>query len=273
MKTWGALPAWVLLGAFLIAPLVALVPDALLGETNGFAALAPDPLFWRALRNSVLLGLLAGSVSTMVGVPIAITLARQPEHRRRWLLSLLGLPLAFSGLVIAYGFILAFGRAGVVTQMAAGLGADPAVIGGWIYSVGGLAFAYTYYLIPRVALTLYPVFVNLDPSIAIAAQTLGASKFRAFWDAVVPEIAPSVLAAGAQVAAIAMGTYGTALALVGTQINILPLMLFAKVSDGGADFSGAAALSLVLMALCVLTLGAGDVYSRRRERQLGRASL
>ena len=47
---------------------------------------------------------------------------------------------------------------------------------------------------------------------------------------------------------------GTALALVGTQLNILPLMLFAQVSDGGTDLSVAAALSLILMALCVIVL-------------------
>jgi len=68
------------------------------------------------------------------------------------------------------------------------------------------------------------------------------------------------------VAAIAMGTYGTALALVGTQLNILPLMLLAQVGDGGSDFAVAAALSLVLMVVCVIVMGVGDVLTRRRER-------
>ena len=191
-------------------------------------------------------------MSALVGTCIAIELARQPEARRRWMMTLLGLPLAFSGLVIAYGFILAFGRAGFVTQLLAGLGADPAAIGSWIYSVSGLGFAYAYYLIPRVALSLYPVFANLDLRPAQAARTLGASKARAFRDTVVPEVLPSVLSNACMVAAIAMGTYGTALALVGTQLNILPLMLLAQVGDGGSDFAVAAALSLVLMVILLL---------------------
>ena len=61
-----------------------------------------------------------------------------PRQRDIWM-ALLGLPLAFSGMVIAYGFILAFGRAGFVTQLLGYLGADPAEFGAWVYTVGGLA--------------------------------------------------------------------------------------------------------------------------------------
>ena len=89
---------------------------------------------------------------------------------------------------------------------------------------------------------------------------------------VLPEIAPSVGASCALVSALAMGTYGTALALVGTQVNILPLLLYAKIGDGGADFPATAALSIVLLALCSLILGLGDHFSRRREHAVFQSS-
>ena len=114
--------------------------------------------------------------------------------------------------------------------------------------------------------TLHPVFANLDLRPMLAARTLGATRWRAFRDTVLAEVAPSVLSNACLVAAIAMGTYGTALALVGTQLNILPLMLYAQVGDGGSDFGVAAALSLLLMALCVIVMGLGDAIARRRER-------
>jgi putative spermidine/putrescine transport system permease protein len=95
---------------------------------------------------------------------------------------------------------------------------------------------------------------------------LGASNLRGFWDVVVPEVAPSVLAAACLVSALAMGTYGTALALVGTQLNILPLMLYIQVSDGGVDFPAAAALSILLMVICAAVMATGDGLNRKRER-------
>lgn len=266
MRRFGAWPAWAFMALFFAVPLVALLPEAFGDGGSAFARLFGNSLFLGALRNTLALGLAAGAVSALVGTCIAIELARQSPSRRQWMMTLLGLPLAFSGLVIAYGFILAFGRAGFVTQLLAGLGGDPAVIGSWIYSVSGLGVAYAYYLIPRVALSLYPVFANLDLRPVQAARTLGASRARAFWDTVVPEVLPSVLSNACMVAAIAMGTYGTALALVGAQLNILPLMLLAQVSDGGSDFAVAAALSLVLMVVCLVVMGVGDVFTRRRER-------
>ena len=262
VKRFGAWPAWLFLGAFLGLPLLALLPEAFAGHGHAFRQVLADALFWDALRNTLLLGLMAASLSALVGSVLAYALARQPAHHRQWMMTLLGLPLAFSGLVIAYGFILAFGRAGFVTQLLALLGGDPAQIGHWIYTVGGLGMAYAYYLIPRVALSLYPVFANLDMLPLLAARTLGATPWQAFRDTVLPEIWPSVLGSACTVAALAMGTYGTALALVGTQLNILPLMLLSKVSDGGSDFAGAAAISLLLMVACVIVMGLSDACTQ-----------
>lgn len=152
MKRFAGLPAWIFLALFFALPLASLMPEAMGDAGGAFGRVLADPLFLAGARNTLLLGLVAGGLSAIVGTAIAIELARQPAHRRHWMMTLLGLPLAFSGLVIAYGFILAFGRAGLVTQLLAQLGADPARVGGWIYSVGGLGLAYAYYLIPRVAL-------------------------------------------------------------------------------------------------------------------------
>lgn len=266
MRRFGTWPALAFLALFFGAPLAALVPEAFEGGGAAFGRIRADPLLWAAVRNTVLLGLIAGALSTIVGVAVALELARQQPARRQWLMTLLGLPLAFSGLVIAFGFILAFGRAGFVTQLLALAGADAAEVGAWIYSVAGLAFAYAYYLIPRVALTLYPVFANLDLRPVHAARTLGASAPRAFWDVIVPEIAPSVVSVTCMVSALAMGTYGTALALVGTQLNIVPLMLLSKIGDGGGDFAQAAALSLLLLVICAVVMSLGDIVARKRER-------
>jgi putative spermidine/putrescine transport system permease protein len=265
LRKFGIWPAWLFMGAFFFAPLLALVPEAF--ETPGvFGRLFSDNVFRRAVLNTILLGVTAGAMSAVVGTLVAMELARQSPARRQIMITVLGLPLAFSGLVIAYGFILAFGRAGFITQLLSRLGADASTVGAWIYSVSGLAFAYAYYLIPRVTLTLFPIFANLDLRPVEAAQTLGATRFRAYWDTVVPEVWPSVLSSGCMVAALAMGTYGTALALVGTQLNILPLLLLSKVSDAGSDFPAAAAMSLVLLGICVIFLGVGDVLTTRREK-------
>ncbi|NIF73884.1 ABC transporter permease subunit, partial [Burkholderia sp. Ap-962] len=204
-------------------------------------------------------------LSTAIGTVLAIALAGQAPARRRLSLAVLGVPLAFSGLVIAYDFILSFARAGSVPMLLAKLGADPARLGGLIYTSAGLAIAYAYYLIPRVALMLYPAFANFDRRPLDAALTLGARPWRAWLDVAWRELWPSVAAAWCLVAAIALGTYGTAVALAGTQINILPLLMYLKLSDGQTDFSQAAVLSILLTALCTCVLAMGEWIVRPRQ--------
>ncbi|WP_321788750.1 ABC transporter permease [Burkholderia pyrrocinia] len=265
MRRFGAVPAAALLAVFFALPLAALVAAAFTDGGRAFAAVFGDPLVGDAIVRSLALAVFAGTLSVGVGLPVAFALAGQSPARRRWSLALLGVPLAFSGLVIAYGFILTFGRAGFVTTLLASLGANANEIGGAIYTMPGLAVAYAYYLIPRVALMLYPALANLDRRPLEAALTLGARPWRAWLDVAWRELWPSIASAWCLVTAIALGTYGTAIALAGTQINILPLLMYLKLSDGQTDFSQAAVLSIVLTAICtcVLALGEGLVRQRR----------
>ncbi|WP_321809898.1 MULTISPECIES: ABC transporter permease [unclassified Burkholderia] len=265
LRRYGAVPAAGLFAVCFVLPLAALVGAAFDGGGRAFAAVFGDPLVADAIVRSLALALGAGTLSVAVGVPVAFVLAGQSPARRRWSLALLGVPLAFSGLVIAYGFILVFGRAGFVTMLLASLGADPTVVGGAIYTMPGLAFAYAYYLIPRVALILYPALANLDRRPLEAALTLGARPWRAWLDVAWRELWPSIASAWCLVGAIALGTYGTALALAGTQVNILPLLMYLKLSDGQTDFSQAAVLSIVLTALCTCVLALGEGLARQRR--------
>jgi putative spermidine/putrescine transport system permease protein len=256
-------PGVLTLAAFFVLPLCSVLVEA--GHDRALARFFASADLLDALWRSVLLGVTAGLVALVVGVPVALHLARMPPRRRAVLQVLIALPLTFSGLIVAYGFILVLGRAGFVTLLLAELGADPATISGLLYGPFGLVLAYVYYLSPRVILLLLPVLVNFDTRQLQAAESLGAGRWRALADVLLPQLAPTLFSAFCLVSAVAVGTYGTALALVGTQINILPLRLYGMVSDAGADFPLAAATSLVLLVVCTLLMGISEVAAASRE--------
>ena len=133
------------------------------------------------------------------------------------------------------------------------------------------ALAYCYYLIPRVVLLLLPALTNFDRSLLVAANSMGATRLRAFFDVLLPELMPTIGVSFCLVAAVAFGAYGTALALVGSQVNILPLLLYSSISDTGTNFSQAAAISLVLLGACSMIMGFAEVIAMRREQRLKRA--
>jgi putative spermidine/putrescine transport system permease protein len=263
LRTAFATPGAVVLLLFFILPLSVIVIEAASEGGSAFGRLFEDPVFWKGLRGTLILGTLAPFVSVMVGVAVAMHLSRLSQAARTSLLFVISLPLTFSGLIVAYGFILVFGRAGFVTLSLAEFGADPAIVGSLIYSPAGLGVAYTYYLIPRVVLVVLPVLINFDEAQIAAARSLGANAPRAFLDVLLPQIFPSLLAAFCLTSAVAIGAYGTALALVGTQVNILPLLLYSKISETGSDFPAAAALSVVLMGICCAVISLAEIATRR----------
>jgi putative spermidine/putrescine transport system permease protein len=263
-----AAPALIVLALFFALPVATLVADAFSGGGGAFARIFALPRFWSSLAGSVVLTAVAVTVSLAVGVAGALHLSRLPERQRTLLSFVIALPLTFSGLIVAYGFILVYGRAGFATQLLAMAGADPAVIGKVLFTPTGLAFASSYYLIPRVVIALLPVFVNFDRAQLAAAESLGATARQAFAQVMLPQIAGPVVGAGCLIAAVVFGAYGTALALVGTNLEILPLQLYTLISESGSDFPAAAALALLITAACSAVLTAGEWITSRHERHL-----
>ena len=261
-------PAAALLGLFFALPVAALVVDAFAAGGSAFARVFALQTFWPSVAGSLLLTAVASCVSIAVGAPVALFLSRLPEQRRTALAFLIALPLTFSGLIVAYGFILAYGRAGFFTQLAGFAGGDMAVIGRWLFTPVGLAFASSYYLIPRVVMLLLPVLVNFDHQQLAVAESLGATRLGALREVLLPQVAGPIVSAFCLIAAVVFGAYGTALALVGTQLRILPLQLYSLVSETGTDFPAAAALALVITATCSAIMAMGEWVSHGRERHL-----
>ncbi len=260
-----AAPGAALFIFFFLLPLAAVSLDGF--SVEAFRRVFRNDLFWGGLRGTFTLALTASVFSLIVGFAVALHLSRIGEAARTILVFFIALPLTFSGLIVAYGFILSYGRAGFVTQILAGVGVDPATFSRLLYSPQGLAFASSYYLIPRVVMLLLPVFVNFDTAQLSAAESLGATRGRTIRDILIPQILPTVVTAFCLIAAVVIGAYGTALALVGTQVNILPLQLYSMISETGSDFPAAAALSLLLMAMCSCVIAIGEIVAARGERR------
>jgi putative spermidine/putrescine transport system permease protein len=263
-----AAPAVVLLALFFALPLAAVTIDALRDGLGAFTRVFAMPTFWPSLAGSAVLTLVASSLSLVVGVAVALQLARMEERHRTLLAFVIALPLTFSGLIVAYGFILTYGRAGLVTQLLALLGTDSAVVGKALFTPVGLAFASSYYLIPRVVMGVLPVFVNFDRAQLDVAQSLGATPAQAFAQVMLPQLAAPIASSLCLIAAVVFGAYGTALALVGTRLEILPLQLYSLISETGSDFPAAAALALLITAACSAIMTAGAWFGSRHEKHL-----
>ena len=121
-----AAPGAALLVFFFVIPLATVSVDAFTGAGNAFVRVFGNELFWGGLRGTLVLALTASTFSLLVGFAVALHLSRVNETLRAVLVFFIALPLTFSGLIVAYGFILCYGRAGFITQLLGIVGVDPA---------------------------------------------------------------------------------------------------------------------------------------------------
>ncbi len=80
-----------------------------------------------------------------------------------------------------------------------------------------------------------------------------------------PMLWPAVLAGSSLLFAVSMGAFGTAFALTGTGVKILPLVIYTHVSEVSVDIGRADALAIILaLVTTVLILIYERAFAARR---------
>jgi putative spermidine/putrescine transport system permease protein len=272
-----ALPGLVFLAWFLLRPLGQLVIDSFRQTTFGvtapgftlanYQAVVVDAGLRQSLVTTVVLSAAVTAITLIVCTPAALTLARSGPRISAVVDAILVFPLAFPGIVIGFFVIVLLGRNGLASQLSEAATGEPGAR--WAYTAGGLAAAYVYFCIPRVIGTLRGAASTLDPDLPVVAASLGAYPLRVAATVTVPLLRAPLLASAGVCMATCLGAYGTA-ATLSEGIRVLPLDVADALYTRG-DQGSAAALSVVLALLAVLSLVLCTAAARLLERRSPRA--
>src|SRR5690606_15899786 len=113
----------------------------------------------RITRFTLLQAGLSTVLSVLIAVPLARVLARRPHFPgRRWLISLVAVPLGLPPLVAALGLIEIWGRNGAVNKGLAGLGIEAPFS---IYGLGGILLAHVFFNLPLAVRFILPALERL----------------------------------------------------------------------------------------------------------------
>ena len=170
----------------------------------------------------------------------------------------------FSGVPLAFAFIIMLGFNGSITLLLRPLG----IMGDFsLYSSSGLVIIYSYLQIPLALLLLYPAFDALQDEWSEAATLLGATR-RQYWQKVaLPVLSPSILGTLIILFANAMGTYATAFALTSGSANIMTIRIGSLIAgDIFLDPWLASALSMFLVGILLLVTVVNEYLIRARKR-------
>ena len=212
--------------------------------------------------NSLLLAILVGALTTLLGLVFALAVTRTGMKATRLLRALTVLPIITPPFVIGLSLILLFGLSGTVTTSVADfLGIRPTR---WIYGLPGILIAQVLSFTPIAFLVLIGVVEGVSPSLEEAAQTLRAGRWRTFRTVSLPLMRPGLANAFLLGFIESMADFGNPLVL-GGNYDVLSTEIFFAIVGAQNDQGRAAVLAIVLLAF---TLGAFHA----QRRWLGRKS-
>ncbi|MBL4747959.1 MAG: molybdate ABC transporter permease subunit [Magnetovibrio sp.] len=218
---------------------------------------------WAALSLSLKVSIFAVAGSLPFGLCTAWVLARTRFPGYSLFNALIHLPLVLPPVVVGYVLLVVLGRKGA--------------LGGWLYDIFGVSFAFTWKgAAIAAAIMAFPLMVRamrlsleaVDRNLEQTARTLGASSVRVFLTITLPLMLPGLVTGCVLAFARALGEFGATITFVSNipgETRTLPLALYTLSQAPGGE-SGMLRLALISLAVALGALMASELLARRISR-------
>ncbi|GAB3680024.1 molybdate transport system permease protein [Saccharopolyspora dendranthemae] len=201
-----------------------------------------------ALRLSVLTGLIATALAAVLGVPLAVVLARSKMRGLRVVRALVLLPLVLPPVVGGLALLYLLGRTGP-------LGGVLAVAGIRLpYTTAAVVLSQTFVAMPFLVVGLEGALRTAGGRYEQVAATLGAGPWLAFRRVTLPLLLPALGSSLVLTFARALGEFGATITFAGSlqgSTRTLPLAIY---TTAQSDVDAAVAMSLLLVVVALLVI-------------------
>ncbi len=205
-----------------------------------YAQLLPpgyDPRLINALIESIQIGILSATGAGIIGTATALGMVRS-DFESRWLSSRLLNTLFLSPIVVPW----------VVTGIAMLTLYNIIGIQGSFFSV---VLGHVLITVPFVIMVVSSRLYGFDRSLEEAAQNLGASELRTFYEVTLPLIAPGIVAGMLFAFTISFDNFTQTFFWVGTNTETLPIVIYSKIRTGLDPTINAIGTLIVLFSLSI----------------------
>ncbi|HEV8472181.1 MAG TPA: iron ABC transporter permease [Methylomirabilota bacterium] len=253
-----------LLAVFILWPLLRVLAVAVSGPDGftlaHFRSFFARALFLEATLNTLLAGVAAVALGSLVALPLAVLLARYDFTGRGLVQTLAVLPLVIPPFVGAIAFQQILGRSGLVNLLLLDtLGTSIPFMEG----LGGVVLVQTLHYFPFILVNTATALQSIDPTSEEAAQTLGCHGWRLLRRVTLPLALPGYVA-GALLAFIrVIDDLGTPLMLNYTKL--LAPQAYLRVTTVGMNDVDGYVICVILVGLSVGALWAAKAFLGRAE--------
>lgn len=252
-----ALPAAVWIAVFFAAPVLMMVAVSLkpLGQSGyspaNYVLFFSNAAYAKALWNSVVTTTLVVVVSLALAYPFAWVIAyRVPKSWQRLALALAIVPFWTSYVVRSYAWLLALSPSGIVNWALVHLGLveRPLMLA---YNPGATIVGFVHFFVMLNTLTIYANLVQINPRYALAAQDLGASRWRTFLMVTLPLSVPGMAVGAFLTVVLCIGDFVTPQILGGLKELLLPQLVMMQIQRQ-LDLPMASTMSLLMTVVVAI---------------------
>jgi len=214
---------------------------------------------WQAIRLTAELAAIVSAILLIVSLPLAHWLT---TSRRRWTLlveSIVSLPLVLPPAVLGFYLLMAMGSRSPIGRWWTAWTGHPLA-----FTFEGLVFASVIYSLPFAVQPIAAALAQVDPALAEASATLGASRLRTFLQITLPLSLDGVIAGIVLSFAHTVGEFGVVL-MVGGNLPGVTRTVSISIYDNvqALEYGQASLTALVLMVFSFVVLA--TVYGVRRR--------
>ncbi|NKQ34108.1 MAG: iron ABC transporter permease [Chloroflexi bacterium] len=248
------------LGAFFFYPLVNILRLSL--TAVAFEELAVRPYFRRILWFTLWQAILSTLLTLIVGLPAAYLFAHYQFRGKAALRVLVTIPFVMPTVVVAAAFRALWGANGPINQALMALfdlEKAPIRID---QTIAIILLAHVFFNVAVVVRLVGGFWANLNPRLKEAAQTLGASRWRAFWEVTLPLLRPSLISASLLVFLFTFTSFGVILILGGPRFSTIETEIYRQyVTFLRADVAAVLALIQITFTFILML-----IYARWQQR-------
>jgi spermidine/putrescine transport system permease protein len=209
-----------------------------------YIKLLKDPLILDALKNSIIVAIVATILATIIGTLTAYGLFRYRFRGKTAFDGILFLPIVTPEIVVGISLVIFF----VLINVNLGLTT--------------IIIAHVAFDIPFVMLIVRARLQGMDRSLEEAAMDLGADEWTTFFKVTIPQLLPGIIASALLAFTLSFDDFVITFFVAGVGSTTLPLKIYSMVRLGVSPKINALSTLIVIFSILLITIS--DRLQRKR---------
>ncbi len=248
------LPGLLVLTIFLIIPIVAVIGNTFLIEgqfsINRYLDFFLDSYFREIYGRTIKLGLITTLLAIILGFPASYFISRVNKKIRGLLIMLAVFPLLTSAVVRSFSWMVILGKKGIINTLLQTIGLIDKPLS-LLYNEFSIVMGLLYLFLPLMIMSLVGVMENIEGDLVEAAESLGATRLKAFVKIIFPLSVPGLIVGSILVFTGSITAYTTPQLLGGSKAKVLSTLIYQS-SMVLFDWDTAAVVATIMIVTTII---------------------